>query len=463
MKIKIPAGAAYILKQLNMHGYEAYIVGGCVRDSLLGKQPNDWDITTSAKPEQVKAVFKKTIDTGIQHGTVTVLVNREITRKDKENPTHADYAFEVTTYRVDGVYTNHRRPESVSFTSSLEEDLKRRDFTINAMAYNPEQGVIDVFGGQEDLAKGIVRCVGCAAERFDEDALRILRAVRFAAQLDFEIEEETRRAMRKQAHFLETISAERICAELTKLLVSGHPERLEEAYELGLTKVFLPELDCMMQTAQQNPYHQYDVGHHTLKVMQAVPSDMVLRYAALLHDVGKPKCKTTDAQGVDHFFGHPEVSSDMARGILRRLKLDNETVARVCRLVQYHDYGLAGNGLGIKSFRRFVAKLGMENFSDFMTLRKADMAGQSDYQLEKRKQILAAMEEMYAQIRQEHHCLNVADLAIGGRDLMEHGISPGPQMGQILNELLERVLDEPKRNTKEQLFAIVDEIYRQSE
>ena len=347
MKIEIPTGAAYILQQLNKHGYEAYIVGGCVRDSLLGKQPNDWDITTSAKPEAVKAIFHRTIDTGIQHGTVTVLVDREILDDGRGSPaSHTDYAFEVTTYRVDGVYTDHRRPESVCFTASLEEDLKRRDFTINAMAYNPEQGVIDIFGGQEDLEKGIIRCVGEASERFDEDALRILRAVRFAAQLDFVIENQTREAMRDQAKFLKDISAERICTELTKMIVSKHPERLEEAYELGLTNIFLPEFDRMMQTPQNNPYHLYDVGRHTLQVMRAVSATPVLRYAALLHDVGKPECKTTDETGVDHFYGHQELSAKMARTILRRLKLDNDTIDQVCRLVRNHDYGLSGDGTG---------------------------------------------------------------------------------------------------------------------
>ena len=374
MKIEIQTGAAYILQQLNKHGYEAYIVGGCVRDSLLGKQPNDWDITTSAKPEEVKAIFHRTIDTGIQHGTVTVLVDREILDDGSGSlASHTDYAFEVTTYRVDGVYTDHRRPESVCFTASLEEDLKRRDFTINAMAYNPEQGVIDIFGGQEDLEKGIIRCVGEASERFDEDALRILRAVRFAAQLDFVIEDQTREAMRDQAKFLEDISVERICTELTKMIVSKHPERLEEAYELGLTQMFLPEFDVMMQTPQNNQYHLYDVGHHTLKVMEAVPATTVLRYAALLHDVGKPKCKTTDETGVDHFYGHQELSAKMARTTLRRLKLDNDTIDQVCRLVKNHDYGLSGDGPGMKSFRRFVAQLGAEHFADFLEIRKGDM------------------------------------------------------------------------------------------
>lgn len=460
MKIEIPTGAAYILQQLNKHGYEAYIVGGCVRDSLLGKQPNDWDITTSAKPEEVKAIFHRTIDTGIQHGTVTVLVDREVLDDGSGSlASHTDYAFEVTTYRVDGVYTDHRRPESVCFTASLEEDLKRRDFTINAMAYNPEQGVIDIFGGQEDLEKGIIRCVGEASERFDEDALRILRAVRFAAQLDFVIEDQTREAMRDQAKFLKDISVERICTELTKMIVSKHPERLEEAYELGLTQMFLPEFDVMMQTPQNNQYHLYDVGHHTLKVMEAVPATTVLRYAALLHDVGKPKCKTTDETGVDHFYGHQELSAKMARTILRRLKLDNDTIDQVCRLVKNHDYGLSGDGPGMKSFRRFVAQLGAEHFADFLEIRKGDMAGQSAYHLEQRRQVIAHMEAMYAEIIEQKQCLKLSELAIGGKDLIAIGVKPGPDMGRILKALLDRVLEEPELNTREQLLAIVKESY----
>lgn len=460
MKIEIPTGAAYILQQLNKHGYEAYIVGGCVRDSLLGKQPNDWDITTSAKPEEVKAIFHRTIDTGIQHGTVTVLVDREILDDGSGSlASHTDYAFEVTTYRVDGVYTDHRRPESVCFTASLEEDLKRRDFTINAMAYNPEQGVIDIFGGQEDLEKGIIRCVGEASERFDEDALRILRAVRFAAQLDFVIEDQTREAMRDQAKFLKDISVERICTELTKMIVSKHPERLEEAYELGLTQMFLPEFDVMMQTPQNNQYHLYDVGHHTLKVMEAVPATTVLRYAALLHDVGKPKCKTTDETGVDHFYGHQELSAKMARTTLRRLKLDNDTIDQVCRLVKNHDYGLSGDGPGMKSFRRFVAQLGAEHFADFLEIRKGDMVGQSAYHLEQRRQVIAHMEAMYAEIIEQKQCLKLSELAIGGKDLIAIGVKPGPDMGRILKALLDRVLEEPELNTREQLLAIVKESY----
>ena len=445
MILEIPKNAETILHILEKAGYEAYVVGGCVRDSILGRSPDDWDITTSAKPEQVKALFHRTVDTGLQHGTVTVLMEKE--------------GYEVTTYRVDGEYEDGRHPKEVTFTASLEEDLKRRDFTINAMAYNPSSGLVDIFGGQEDLEKGIIRCVGEASERFDEDALRILRAVRFAAQLDFVIEDQTREAMRDQAKFLKDISAERICTELTKMIVSKHPERLEEAYELGLTNIFLPEFDRMMQTPQNNPYHLYDVGRHTLQVMRAVSATPVLRYAALLHDVGKPECKTTDETGVDHFYGHQELSAKMARTILRRLKLDNDTIDQVCRLVRNHDYGLSGDGPGMKSFRRFVAQLGAEHFADFLEIRKGDMAGQSAYHLEQRRQVIAHMEAMYAEIIEQKQCLKLSELEISGKDLIAIGVKPGPDMGRILKALLDRVLEEPELNTREQLLAIVKESY----
>ena len=241
MKIQMPVNANRIIHTLQEAGHEAYIVGGCVRDAILGKEPGDWDITTSAKPEEVKALFRRTIDTGIEHGTVTVMFDKE--------------GYEVTTYRVDGKYEDHRRPTSVTFTASLIEDMKRRDFTINAMAYNETEGVIDHFDGMGDLKRKMIRCVGEPKERFDEDALRILRALRFSAQLDFSIDEKTKEAIRNQAVYLKDISAERIHVELTKLLVSSHPERLRTAYELGVTKIVLPEFDAMMETEQNNKHH----------------------------------------------------------------------------------------------------------------------------------------------------------------------------------------------------------------
>ena len=291
MKIELPGKVKYIIDTLICAGYEAYAVGGCIRDSILGRVPGDWDITTSASPLQVKQLFPKTVDTGILHGTVTVLEGGE--------------GFEVTTYRIDGEYEDQRHPCEVTFTSDLLEDLKRRDFTVNAMAYNEAQGLIDEFGGIEDLKNQVIRCVGEPAHRFTEDALRMMRAVRFAAQLGFTIEKHTKMAISQLAPDLGKISAERIQAELVKLLVSDHPEEMRTVYETGMSRVFLPEFDEMMHTPQNNRYHRYNVGEHTILAMQNIRPDKILRLTMLLHDVGKPACKTADENGIYHFFGHP--------------------------------------------------------------------------------------------------------------------------------------------------------------
>lgn len=458
MKIKMPAGAAYIIAELKTHGYEAYIVGGCVRDSILGKKPNDWDITTSATPIQVKEIFRRTIDTGIQHGTVTVLVDKKYSALDAafygQDVKHTDYAYEVTTYRIDGKYEDHRRPKEVTFTASLAEDLKRRDFTINAMAYNDDEGIIDLFGGSNDLSTGIVRCVGNPEERFDEDALRILRAVRFAAQLGFSIDEATECAMKKQARFLRDISAERIQVELTKLIISKHPGMLVKAYQLGLTAVFMPEFDAMMKTEQNNPYHIYNVGIHTVHVMENVPANMIMRYAALFHDIGKPLTKSVDDSGVDHFYGHQDKSAELAKLIMRRLRLDNHTTDVVCRLVKNHDYGIGG-GVEINAFRRFLGRLGREYYFDYSTLRRADMAGQSDYKKTEKLMAIDAMDAMYEKVNKEKQCISISELAVDGKALIDAGMEPGRTLGEMLKALLELVLDDPELNTKEQLLKIV--------
>lgn len=323
MKIEIPQKAAQILQTLNEAGYEAYVVGGCVRDSILNREPGDWDITTSALPEQVKALFRRTVDTGIQHGTVTVMIEKE--------------GFEVTTYRVDGEYHDGRHPEKVTFTRSLEEDLKRRDFTINAMAYHPEHGLVDLFGGMEDIDKKIIRCVGNPVERFTEDALRMLRAVRFSAQLGFEVEENTKAALSRMSGNLEHVSAERIQTELVKLLVSTHPDYLRTAWETGLTREFLPEFDACMETEQNTPHHCYSVGEHILKSLTEIEADRLLRTTMLLHDIAKPVVKKTDENGRDHFKTHGSAGEKLAGKILRRLKFDNATIRSTCRLIRYHD------------------------------------------------------------------------------------------------------------------------------
>ena len=280
MKIELPRKVIMIINNLQLHGYEAFAVGGCVRDSILCRKPEDWDITTSARPEEVKRLFRRTVDTGIEHGTVTVMIGKD--------------GFEVTTYRVDGLYEDNRHPKEVTFTANLEEDLKRRDFTINAMAYNDEVRLVDVFGGMQDLNHHLIRCVGDPMERFSEDALRILRAVRFSAQLSFPIEGETADAVRKLAPTLNNISAERIQVELVKLLMSDHPELMQDACELGITRVILPEWDAMVGVEQHTPHHKYDVAGHTLCAMKNVKKDKILRLTMLLHDMGKPQMKTTD-------------------------------------------------------------------------------------------------------------------------------------------------------------------------
>lgn len=438
--IKLPEKVHKIITTLQMHGYEAYAVGGCVRDSVLGRAPGDWDITTSAMPEETKRLFHKTFDTGIEHGTVTVLLDHE--------------GFEVTTYRIDGEYEDSRHPKEVTFTRNLREDLLRRDFTINAMAYNEKDGLVDIFGGMEDLEKGIIRCVGTAKERFREDALRILRGIRFAAQLDFEIEEATRDAMSELASTLRNISAERIQAELVKLLVSEHPERLRIAWELGITRQFLPEFDRIMVTGQETPHHMYSVGEHTLCALQNIRADKVLRLTMLLHDMGKPALKTVDAAGVAHFKKHALESEEIARQVLKRLKFDNDTLRKVSQLVRCHDYRMPATSGNV---RRMMARVGEELFPYYMEVRRADVLAQSMYQREEKIKNLDDIESLYREITEAGQCVSLKTLAVSGRDLISAGMSPGKQIGEKLAELLEAVIEDPKLNVKEELLKRVKE------
>ena len=442
-KISLPAKVARILNTLGEHGYEAYAVGGCVRDSLLGRTPQDWDITTSARPEQVKALFRHTIDTGIQHGTVTVMLDHE--------------GFEVTTYRIDGEYEDARHPKEVAFTANLLEDLKRRDFTINAMAYNEVTGLVDAFDGIGDLERGVIRCVGNAMERFSEDALRMLRAVRFAAQLGFSIERETQEAIAGLAGNIKKVSAERIQVELVKLLTSPNPGELKVAYRTGLTAVFLPEFDMMMETPQNNPHHCYSVGEHTLKAIEAVPADKVLRLTMLLHDIAKPACKTTDEKGVDHFYGHPKEGAKMAHRIFRRLKFDVDTMQKVCGLVEWHDDNPNLTPAGI---RKAIYRVGEERYPDLFALKRADVLSQSGYRREEKLAYIQSYQKLYEEIIEQKDCLSLKKLAVNGRDLMELGIKPGKKIGQILQKLLEEVLEEPDKNKKEYLLERVKQTYQ---
>ena len=435
-QIQIPEKASHIISVLTEAGFEAYVVGGCVRDAILGRDAADWDITTNALPSQVKALFPRTLDTGLQHGTVTVMQGKE--------------GFEVTTYRIDGEYLDGRHPDKVTFTPSLLEDLKRRDFTVNAMAYNEKEGLVDAFGGLEDLERRRIRCVGDPRERFTEDALRILRAVRFSAQLDFTIEEKTRAALSEFAPRLWKVSAERIRTELVKLLTSSHPEVFRVVWETGISAVILPEFDACMDTPQNNPHHCWSVGEHTLRALPFVEPDKVLRLAVLLHDIGKPPVRTTDERGIDHFYSHAQKGAEMAGGILRRLKFDNDTRKRVSRLVQVHDdLQIAA---AQRSVRRAVYRIGADLFPDYLKVRRADIMAQNPDVRQEKLNELARIEEMYQKILEAQQCLSLKDLAVTGRDLIEAGMRPGPELGRTLNQLLELVIEHPEYNTKESLL-----------
>ena len=381
------------------------------------------------------------MDTGIKHGTVTVLLGGE--------------GFEVTTYRVDGVYEDGRHPSEVTFTASLKEDLKRRDFTINAMAYNARTGLVDLYGGLADMENRVIRCVGIAGERFDEDALRMLRAVRFSAQLSFRIEEATGEAVKALAPNLQKISAERIQVELVKLVTSPNPDYLRTAYELGITAQILPEFDLCMETPQRHKHHCYDVGEHILHSMIEVGPDKVLRLGMLFHDIGKPQTLTIDPDGTTHNKRHPFEGEKITRKVMRRLKFDNDTTDKVTKLVLYHDYDIAPTEAGV---RRAINRMGEDIFAMIFTVRRADIAAQSDYMREEKLAKVAYIEKLYSEILARKDAVTLKDLAISGNDLIAEGMPPGRQIGETLSALLERVLDDPSLNTREILLKLYKEV-----
>ncbi len=438
VRIRLPQKVHDIIETLQAAGYEAYAVGGCIRDSVLGKEPDDWDITTSAKPEEVKKLFRRTIDTGIMHGTVTVMMDKE--------------GFEVTTYRIDGKYEDSRHPKDVTFTANLQEDLRRRDFTINAMAYNEKDGLIDIYEGLQDIDKGLIRCVGVAKERFREDALRMMRAVRFSAQLGYTIEDKTKEAIKELAPTLQNISAERIQSELVKLLVSDHPDYLKMAYETGITAQVLPEFDICMKTAQNNPHHCYNVGEHILHTLCYVKADKVLRLGMLFHDIGKPQTLTIDETGITHNYGHPAAGEEMAVNVLKRLKFDNDTIDKVKKIVRNHDRNIE---LSAKSVRRAVHYIGEDIFPLLFSVKYADIMAQSSYQREEKLRKLQELKEIYEQILKDRDCLSLKDLAVSGSDLIAAGVKPGKEIGDILRKLLDIVIDDPLCNNKDYLLSLL--------
>ncbi len=437
MKINIPEQAMYILDELNRKGYEAFIVGGCVRDSLMGRVPCDWDITTSATPEEVKALFLRTYDTGLKHGTVTVHI-------DKTN-------FEVTTYRIEEDYQDYRRPSEVKYTKNIEDDLQRRDFTMNAIAYRPSVGFIDPFNGRIDIENELIRCVGTADERFKEDALRLLRAVRFACQLNFGIEEKTYKAIDRNIKLISKISKERIREELNKLLLSNNSEKLLIMHEIGMLQEILPEFDNCFNIEQTHTYHIYDVGRHSLVAVKNIEKDLALKWTMLLHDIGKPLCKTTDCKGIDRFYNHGEKSVALADQILKRLKFDNKTRVKIKRLIKWHDRPILPTH---KAVRRAIKAVGNDIFLNLLKVKESDIRAQNPEFEPQRVEDLKQIERIYYEIQQDKQCVTLSDLAISGKDLIDIGVPQGREIGNMLNRLLDVVIDNPKDNKKERLLEI---------
>lgn len=443
-KISPPAYVAKVLGRLEAAGHKAWCVGGCVRDSLLGRTPSDWDITTSALPEEILACFPgyTTVEAGKRHGTIGVVVPEGV--------------VEVTTYRVDGAYLDHRRPERVDFSQRLEDDLSRRDFTVNAMAYHPARGLVDRFGGLGDLHQGILRCVGEPGKRFGEDALRILRCLRFAATLDFTIEPETLRAARERRGLLAGVSGERTRDELTKLLCGRSVLlALESCPEVFFAA--LPELEPLYNCGQENPYHRYGCWGHTLHTLEGVPAAPVLRWAALLHDCGKPQTKSFGPDGRAHFYGHAETGAELAARILARLRFSKKETEQIVGLVRLHGQALP---VSEKRVKRLLAALGEEGFRQLFALVRADVSAQAERFAAERLPLIGQAEELAERILAEGACLSLKDLAVRGGDLLELGYLPGKRLGETLDALLEEVVSGRLPNEKPALLARAEEMLK---
>jgi len=426
--IKLPQNVKKAIDMLYAGGFSAYAVGGCVRDSLMGRIPNDWDITTSALPEEIKAVFAdfKTIDTGIKHGTVTVLMD--------------SMPLEITAYRKEGIYSDHRHPDNVEFTRDIREDLKRRDFTVNAIAYNHLEGFVDIFGGMEDIENKIIRCVGEAENRFREDALRIVRGIRFASVLGFEIDPSTAKAMDKLRADLKFVAAERITEEFKKLICGKNVPRILREYSPIICE-FIPEIAPMINCGQISRYHIYDVWEHTLKALEhcvELTGDLETRLAVLFHDIGKPKAKIYDeVKQVNHFYGHAPISADMAEELFTRMKFDNKTKENVTWLIRHHDEKVPLKELRVK---RIVGSVGEEQFVKLLHLMECDNSAKATNVVEERKDYTDLTLNVLQKLKDEDACLNLKTLKIKGSDLMALGMEPGKRIGAVLEELLDLVM-----------------------
>ena len=437
MRLVLPYNARFIIDRLQQSGYSCYAVGGCVRDSIIGRQPADWDFTTSALPEEIERVFSdcRTLDFGTQFGTIGVILDNE--------------QYEVTTYRIDGEYSDARHPDSVSFSTSLKDDLSRRDFTVNAMAYNDTDGLIDYYNGQRDLQYGVIRCVGVATNRFAEDALRILRALRFASTLGFSIEPSTSAAILSGRKMLSEIASERISEELLKLLCGEKVDFILRRYR-SVIAVFIPELVGTFDFEQNNKHHNRDVYRHMVASVKNIEPDPLLRTTMLFHDIGKPMAHTMDHHGVSHYRNHPLLGAAMTEEILRRLCMPRRFIEEVTTLIRFHDVRLTPDAAQIK---QLLGRLGVETVHRLYKVQRADILAQSLYHREEKLSNLSAVEQETERIIRAGECYNLRMLNINGSDLLHIGITSGEQIGKTLDKLLEMVISGELRNEKPDLIA----------
>ena len=434
MRIIPSTGATFAIRRLEENGFEAYAVGGCVRDSLLGRAPNDWDLTTNALPHETLACFSdcRVIETGLKHGTVTVIYGEE--------------QLEITTYRVDGDYQDNRHPSSVSFSRCLQDDLSRRDFTVNAMAYHPERGLVDLFGGTEDLAAGVIHCVGDAETRFHEDGLRILRAIRFASVLGFSLEENTSAAVHSCRGLLANIASERIREEFCKLICGRGAARILREFSDVIAQ-FLPEMGQCVGFLQNSKYHCYDVYEHSIRALGFCNGDdLMTRLAIFFHDVGKPHCYTEDAEG-GHFKGHGPIGTELCDAMMKRLRFDNDTRVSVVRLVEYHDSEIPAEE---RSVKRLMRKMSDGDILRLMEVKRCDRLAHAPAYCTP-SPALEQIPLLVRSIREADACLSLKTLKIGGGDLIAMGMRPGKALGALLDELLERVIDGELENDADAL------------
>lgn len=444
-KINIPTVVNELIHILQRHGHSAYVVGGCVRDSILIREPNDWDVCTSATPNEMLEIFKdkKIVETGLQHGTVTIIIE--------------NLPIEVTTFRIDGEYSDNRRPDSVTFTDKLIEDLKRRDFTINAMAYNDTEGLIDPFNGLEDLKNKLIRCVGNPEDRFEEDALRILRAIRFACQLDFSIHPSVgwQIGYTDMISNLRNISVERINSEFVKIVKTKQFfKRLVWNYNVFL--LFIPELKDMIGFQHNNPWHIYDVFCHTSKAIEKCESDdLIVRLSILFHDFGKPHSYQDGENNIRRFTGHWKVSADMTNNIMKRLRFDNDTRNKVVELVFYHDLFVEDR----KDIKKLLNIIGIEQFERLLEIKRADAKAHNPICAKERIENINNIEQIFKEIVRNNECFSLKDLAVDGKDLIDLGCyKSGKELGEILDKLLQMVIN-GVNNNKEVLLEIAKCMY----